>query len=124
MPAKCPFCETNTHGDSDKEQYPVCERNFLTPSEAWAITAEDKKPDETTHVFANPSNGMLIGADWSRKAIKDLFERCKYIERCDPTGKARAMKHGLAVRDFDDRNLFVETDETKLKAYEDLFLNA
>ena len=30
MPATCHWCETNTHSDEDKEQYPVCERNFLT----------------------------------------------------------------------------------------------
>lgn len=120
MPAKCHFCETGTHSDFDKEQFPKCVRNFITRSEAWALIAENKSGDETIHVMANPQANILIGADWSRNAIKELLERAKYIERCEPTGTARGMKHGIAVMDTDNKYWFVETDENTLKAYEEL----
>jgi hypothetical protein len=47
------------------------------------------------HVFLNP-NGMLVGADWSRKSVLELISRSK----CQLSGDmAASMGHGLACLD-------------------------
>lgn len=120
MPAKCHFCETNTHSDIDKEQYPVCERVFLTKNEAWSLIGDTRSP--TIHVMMNPKENMLVGVDWERNRVKCLIQDCEYIEMTDPKGYAREHGHGLAVM-YNGWHHFVETPEAALKAYEELFLN-
>ena len=116
MPAKCPYCETKTHNDEDKDKFPECIRNFLTADEALSVI--DISADDV-HVFMNP-NGMLIGADWSLGEIKNLINRCYYIERCAPDGMARKMNHGISiVTPQDKERYFIATNEDNLKAYEE-----
>lgn len=119
----CPFCVSNTHSDIDKADYPECTRKFISKTLAWHLTGEGKDPDAEIHVFCNPQVNMLVGADWSKQAIKKLIEEAKYIELCDADGHARGMKHGICVRDKEDRQWFVETDEGLLKDFEDIYLN-
>lgn len=119
MPIKCHWCETNTHSDIDKEQYPECKRVFLTKNEAWAIIGEDKVKNEY-HIFLNPRENLLIGTDLPRDEIKDLIQRSKHIELCDAKGEARRMKHGICVY-VDSKSIFMETSETMLKAFEELY---
>lgn len=112
MPVKCHYCETKTHDDNELE----CIRNFLTPDEALSVI--DISADDV-HVFSNNAMGMLIGCDWSLESIKDLFEnRALYIERCDPNGYARAMKHGICVVEKNNQRWFIATNEDNLKTYE------
>ncbi len=114
MPAKCPYCETNTHPDNST----TCDRVFLTPDEALNIIQYDKDADGV-HVFMNPSASVLVGADWSFESIKELFVSAYWIEICEPTGMARSMKHGIAVADHKKgTQWFIATNEDALQAYE------
>lgn len=83
----------------------------MTDSERTDLTVDEAEKmlpiGDKVHVFMNPGAGMLVGADWSRKDIVDLFNRSK------PTlsgPEAANMKHGIAVMDG-GRWLFVETSE-------------
>lgn len=121
MPAKCPWCEAGTHSDVDVDEYPICERKFLTASEAWHIIAEENPSKDEIHVFMNPRADLLVGADWSRNAIKDLLSTARHIELCDANGRARAMKHGICLVSHEGESYFIETDEKLLKAYEEFY---
>jgi hypothetical protein len=57
------------------------------------------------HTFLNP-NGMLIGADMSRKRVIELIEIAETIEIGGP--QCVAMKHGLCVRS-EGRMYFIES---------------
>lgn len=121
MPAKCPFCETNTHSDHDKKEYPVCSRLFLTPEETYKLV-QYNKDDDTVHVFIANGMGMIVGADWGCHEFKELIENALMIEIADPKGMARSMKHGISVsinKDAQD-NRFIETNEEALKSFEEI----
>jgi hypothetical protein len=49
---------------------------------------------EEIHVFLNP-NGMLVGADWSRKEILKLLKDAESIEVGGPS--CINLKHGLVA---------------------------
>ena len=119
MPAKCHWCETNTHSDDDKERYPVCNRVFLTKNEAWTLIGDNGK--ESYYVICNPRENVLVGADWERQRLKDLIEKSEYIELAARTGVARKMKHGIAIF-WDSTNWFVETEEKALKCFEVIYV--
>jgi hypothetical protein len=125
MPAKCPFCETGTHGDQDKEKYPECVRVFLTPQEVYKLI-QYNKDDDTVHVFIAVPTGIIIGADWGAIEFKNLIEKVAImIEVADEKGLARKMKHGIAVsinRDPQDTH-FIATNEEALQAFEKEFCN-
>lgn len=64
---------------------------------------------DSVHTFLNPTNGMLIGANWSLQELKDLFD--KYPDQIYPTGGAAlGMRHGLAVK-MVDKIVFIETTD-------------
>lgn len=116
MPAKCRFCENNTHSGDD----PVCERLFLTPPEAYDMLVID---NDNVHVFIATGMGVIVGADWSVDSIKDLLSKSPGIEIADPEGIARAMKHGVcvAINDNAQENHFLQAHEDKLKAFEEVY---
>ncbi len=118
MPAKCYYCETNTHPTDDEGP---CIRDFVTPKEALAIIEGMKLKKDEYHVYSNPKENMLIGIDFPRNQIVDLLEDSKHIEICDPQGHARKIKHGLCITRKSNEKLFIETDEEALKCYEELY---
>jgi len=61
--------------------------------------------NDTCHVFINP-NGMLIGADWSKKEIIELLDSGK-ISLSGTT--ATKMGHGIAVFNYGKYH-FLETN--------------
>lgn len=64
-------------------------------------------PDrDAVHTLSNP-NGMLIGADWSRKRLLDAMA-LHGVELSGP--EATRMGHGLAMFDG-NRHIFIETKE-------------
>lgn len=59
------------------------------------------------HTFRNSAAGLLLGADWEREDLLATMRKYAVL----PTGPgARAMRHGLALRD-DQGVLFIETKE-------------
>lgn len=123
MPAKCHWCETNTHSDHDKEDYPVCSRLFLTPEEVYKLV-EYNKDDDTVHVFIANGMGIIIGADWGFHEFKNLIEKeAITIEVANREGVARSMKHGIAVTINNNQqdNHFIATNEDALRAFEELY---
>jgi hypothetical protein len=125
MPAKCPWCETNTHEWFEGEE--ECDRdflNFLTKQEAKELIFGDK-PKIEYHVFVNPKFNMLVGADWSLESLSEMIDDAFSIELTDPHGEARRMNHGIAIEKRENskvgaRMYFVETDKERLLAYEKL----
>jgi hypothetical protein len=77
------------------------DRKFLTPEAAEAMLPDG----DTVHTILNGTPGVLIGADWDRQNVLDLFRTYK-PEIAGPM--ARGMNHGIAVMRGTDR-LFVET---------------
>jgi hypothetical protein len=77
------------------------EKQLLNYDQAVALLNEG----DTIHVFVNP-NGMLVGADWSRKEVLKLLKEADEIqiggEQCI------AFKHGL-VATSGARNHFIES---------------
>ena len=93
-------------------------RRFLTAEEAEAMLPEG----ECVHTFYNLPD-MLVGADWRREdVVAKLHEPGVLIEL---TGeKARSTGHGICVHPdadqyFQSDILFIETDEGKIKEWED-----
>lgn len=72
-------------------------------------------PDgECVHTFRNPG-GMLVGADWGRAEIEAAIRATDAIVLTGPM--ARGMGHGLAIN-YDDRPLYIQTDEDRLASIE------
>lgn len=67
------------------------EREFITKEKALEMIGEK----EEVHVFRNPS-GMLIGADWPMKEIRELLDNAKTIEIGGAS--CRSMGHPLVVQ--------------------------
>lgn len=86
-------------------------RIFLNPEQAKSILPKGKN----VHVFLNP-NGMLIGEDWDKKQVLELFESNK--DKIEIGGQGcKSMKHGLVVNDG-RKLLFIATNEIKLNKLE------
>ena len=73
---------------------------------------------ENGHVFMNPSAGMIVGADWSKKELTKLIKTAKTLRQggssCSDLG------HGLVAFDGKD-NYFIQTRkkaEAELKGLE------
>lgn len=89
------------------------DKRMITPNEAIAILNDD----ERIHTFRN-SAGMLIGADHDRDKLIDRIKNNP--DSLEIAGDmARGMKHGLLMVD-DVGNLFIETNEIKLNAFDPL----
>lgn len=80
------------------------ERKPLSAEEAAAMLPDG----EWIHTFMNPA-GMMLGADWARGDVIEMFQRCGV----ELSGKmATAMKHGLVSVD-EGKAVFVQTREVK-----------
>jgi hypothetical protein len=77
------------------------DRKFLTTEEAAAMLPDG----DDIHVFLNSNSGVMIGADWRRHQVIELFNEHK-PEIAGPM--ARASGHGIAVMRGTDR-LFIAT---------------
>ena len=92
-------------------------KKFITPDQAKELLPKGKY----IHTFYNEPFGLLVGADWKRKAIIDKLKKSDNIELTGET--ARNMGHGLAVYDNGATQrdiLFIETDEKKLNEFDPL----
>lgn len=93
----------------------MSDKIFITPEQAISLLNEG----DSIHTFRNP-NGMLMGADWSRKEIIKAL-------RSNPTGIqiggeiCRQMKHALIIEDAHGY-LFIETNEQKLNELDPISL--
>lgn len=116
MPAKCPWCETNSHSCDD--QYPICVRVFITKDEAKELLLEN--PKKTFFVIVNPKPDVLIRAEWIRKEIHNLIKSAYSIELTDNKGDARKMGHGICIdtKNTDKILYFIECDNALIEAYE------
>jgi len=87
------------------------EKRLITPDEAIGLLNDG----EEIHTFVNPRAGMMIGTDHSRES---LIKRIKENpDKLEIGGEAcRRMNHGLILKD--DGNLFIETNEEKLNAFD------
>ena len=89
-------------------------KRYLNAEEAIALLPES----ELIHTFY--STGIcLVGADWDRA---DVLQKLTEVDRIEIAGvSARSMSHGLAAYNNGARLndvLFIETDETKLDAFD------
>lgn len=98
-------------------------RTILTPAQAEAILPDG----DLIHTFYNLA-AMLVGADWLRDQVLDkLNETGVMIEL---TGEqARKTGHGMCVHPNADHYyqsdiLFIETDEEKVKRFEEALKDA
>lgn len=90
-------------------------RRFITAEEAISLLPDK----EQIHTFYDMPFGLL-GADWSRDEVVAKFKKSTKIEL---TGQgARELGHGVAAYDvftkLQSEVLFVETDQTKLDAFD------
>lgn len=89
-------------------------RIFLTVEQAESVLPDG----DSIHTFFNPGFGLL-GADWSRKDIRDRLRSVNRIEICGDN--AKRMGHGIcAYNDGCAHNsvLFIETDMDRLEKLE------
>ncbi len=85
------------------------ERVYLTPDEALPLL------DKSYHTFVEVGP-ILMGCDGSLEEIQDLFSEAVFIEISGPG--AREMGHGIVARKKNNNDVFIMTNEKKLKAFE------
>jgi hypothetical protein len=92
------------------------DRIFLTKEQAISALPKGKQ----VHTFLNP-NGMLIGADWSKKSV--LAEINKSDDNCLEIGGelCKGMKHALIIY-RDNSPLFVETNMDVIEKLESSYV--
>ncbi len=89
------------------------EKIFLTPEQALDLIVDG----DYVHTYINPTGGIMVGADHSRESLIEQFK--KYKDSIEISGPmARGTKHGVVIVKGGGSNLFVETDETKLNAFD------
>jgi len=72
---------------------------------------------DNIHTFTNPA-GMLLGCDWSRQSVLDLFK--EHDGQIEIGGDmCRKMKHVIVVW-LDDSPLFIENNPDKLDQFDPL----
>lgn len=87
------------------------EKRYLTTAEATDLLIEG----ERVHTFRNP-NGMLIGCDWDRDKIINLFNK---NEGKVELGGEMCKNMGHAIIVFDGGSpLFIENDKDKLAEFD------
>lgn len=89
-------------------------RIFLTVEQAESVLPDG----DSIHTFFNPGFGLL-GADWSRKDIRDRLRSVNRIEICGDNAKRTG--HGICAYNegcSHDSVLFIETDMDKLDKLE------
>jgi hypothetical protein len=85
------------------------------------LTAEQAdsvlKDGGTVHSLENTGFGVLVGFDFSRQYTREfLLREAKFIELSGPCGQS--VNHGLVVFDRAWKGIFLETDPTKIAAFE------
>ena len=90
------------------------DRVFLNKEEALSCLNDG----EQVHPFVNPAGGMLVGADWDRQKIEQLFD--EYPDDIEIGGEqSRQMKHAIVV----SRNgnpIFIEANEERINVFDPL----
>ena len=97
------------------------QRIFITADEAISVLYD---VDGVGHTFKS-SGGMIFGADWE---ITEIEKELREADKIEISGDmARGMRHGICVFPKGAKYLkdliFVETNEDKLKALEESYLN-
>lgn len=87
----------------------MSDRLFITKKQAIGLLPKGKQ----VHTFVNP-NGMLIGADWSKKELIEKINNSKDNDLEIGGETCKGLKHALIMHS-DNRVLFVETDMEKVK---------
>ncbi len=91
----------------------MTDKKMITADEAISLLNDG----ESIHTFRN-GNGILLGADHSRKTI--LNDIKNYEDTLEISGDmARKMKHALVLTD-EVGYLFIETNEEKLNEFDPL----
>lgn len=110
MTVKCPYCETNTHPNTDK-----CDRVFITKEEALSVL------NSSCHTI-EMLGPIQFCFHFSKYGMIELLNQAEHIEIADPEGEERKMNYGIAIfrRDYEGigHQIFLETDEEKLKEFE------
>ena len=78
----------------------------LTPDEAMAMLPRRGR----IHTFVNAQPGVMIGADWDRRAVLRLLRR-KSVKLLIAGPGARETGHGLAVLRENKSTVFIQTKE-------------
>ena len=85
---------------------------ILTPEQAKSLLADG----EYIHNYANPTDGVMIGADYKRTDAIDALNSAIQIEIGGE--QCRAMNHALVVWENEHKCTFFATDPERIEEFE------